>query len=186
MFVHRDTEAKKPGSQKRRYAWIIITFIGLIIAGGQALYWQFPNFYSHPAAQLYSWTARLSALLGNGEIAYFNANRAAILDPTNIEYLSKRCWYGSLAGDVAQVIGDCQRVVDAWPSSISAHCGLGVALVFLGDFAGAVKEFQFYIDNADQGHHNDSFTQEHRQWTALMENGSPPFNDQTMRKLLIH
>lgn len=183
MSTRKDLLNLKLGKPNWRIALVVTV---LTIAGGLFVYWQYPNFYLHPAAQLYSWGARISALLGNKEIAYFNANRAAVLDQTNIEYLNKRCWYGSLAGEVEQVIGDCQRVVEAWPSSVSAHCGLGVALVFRGDYQGAIKELQYYVDQAGQNHHADSFIQEHKQWIALMETGRPPFDDKTIRKLLVH
>lgn len=185
MSVASDAVEKKVGGQKGRNAWILIVF-GLIVAGGLVIYWQYPNFYRYPAAQFYSWAARVSALVGNGKLAYFAADRAVTIDPTNVEYLNKRCWYGSLAGDAARVLGDCQRVVEAWPSSISAHCSLGVALVLVGDYEHAIKEFQFYVDHSDQ-HHQDGISDlDHGKWIAFMKKGSSPFDGQTMQKLLLH
>ncbi len=186
MPIQSESVEKNPDRRKQCNVRIIIAIFGLTVAGGLVIYWQYPNFYHHLVAQLYSWAARISALLGNEKIAYFAADRAATLDSTNVEYLNKRCWYGSLAGDAENVIDDCRRVVDEEPYSISAHCGLGVAFVFIGRYDNAITEFQFYIDNASQGHHDESFTQEHARWITLMRKGEKPFSDQTMRRLLLH
>ena len=153
----------------RIFAVVVISCAGLIVFGILVAMWLFPNSYRLFAAQLYSWSARVAALMGNRQIAYLAANRAVALAPANVEYLNKRCWYGSLAGDVKNVIADCYRVVEMEPDELWVRDTLGVALVFMKDYPAALAEFQFIVDHNHPANPDYQYFRERLDWIDTLK-----------------
>ena len=174
------------GQRSRKVSRVLLILIaGLIVIGVLIARWFFPSLYNNAMAQMYSWLARAAALVGSSNIAYKAANQAVAFAPQNAEYLNKRCWYGSLAGDVETVIDDCHRVVEMRPNDAWAHDTLGVALVFMRDFPGAMVEFQSVVDHGGQPNPAIPFLQERIGWIEKLKNGENPFDDRTIKRLLL-
>jgi hypothetical protein len=93
------------------------------------------------------------------------------------------CWDGTLEGYAARVLAYCERAVDLAPDDPDVHEYRGLARALTGDLAGAVEDFQFYIDfYVDEGG-DESLIQERQKWIADLKAGTNPFTYKVINQL---
>jgi WD40 repeat protein len=98
------------------------------------------------------------------------------------------CWFGSL-DDLAQtVMPACNRAVEVSPARLKGQYrdSRGVARAMQNDFAGAIEDFQAYLDATQdsQSAGSNTLRNKRKQWLTLLEAGTNPFNDHSVLERL--
>jgi len=96
------------------------------------------------------------------------------------------CWYGSLLGHPEDVMEACEYAVALDPDSASYRDSRGLALALVGDYEGAILDFQYYVDQAAAA---DSYidladARKRMEWIASLKQGIDPFDLQELQELL--
>ena len=143
-----------------------------------------------PAVEDYSSAIELDpgsvyAYLGRGrahiQLAEFVAgladiDRALEIDPNFTDGHNNRCWFGSILGKAAQVMDSCEAAVTLQPNTPAYMDSRGLARALTGDYAGAIEDFQFYVDYTGD--------KERVFWIAELKAGRNPFDAATLEALL--
>ena len=153
---------------------------GYIIAGLAE-----PDFFANPVAQTYAWAARVWALLGDPDRAYAASDRAAKMEPENITYLNKNCWYGAIAGHPEAVMDDCERTAQARYDRLWARDSRGVARMLAGDYPGAIEDFQFVVDTMRAAGYSGGNVAQRERFIEAMQEGRNPVTEEDMESLLL-
>ena len=89
------------------------------------------------------------------------------------------CWRGSLYGYAAEVPKICELAVTLDPKNESYRDSRGLARALTGNLKGAIEDFQYYVDRAD-----DEKRKEQRQaWIKDLLAGRNPFTAEELKKL---
>jgi hypothetical protein len=121
-------------------------------------------------------------LLGQAKAydSLFVSTMKKIKDPDSLNSL---CWDGSVNGFAEQVIEYCERAVAFNASDPVIRDSRGLARALTGDYAGAIDDFQFFVDHgADRGL-NESLIQQRRGWIADLKAGINPFTPDVLEEL---
>ncbi|MBK8903663.1 MAG: tetratricopeptide repeat protein [Anaerolineaceae bacterium] len=114
-------------------------------------------------------------------------DRAQMLDP-NLEisagFLNGLCWFGSLWGQAANVIGYCDQAVELnGEEDGTIHDSRGVARALLGDLVGAIEDFQIFINWARGRDRFEVYIPQREEWILALEEERNPFDNETLEEL---
>lgn len=90
------------------------------------------------------------------------------------------CWFGSLSGFAAEVMPACEHAVRQRPEYAAFRDSRGLARALVGNFAGAVDDFQSYLDAEDRSPEDVA---KRREWIRHLDNGENPFDEETLAAL---
>lgn len=77
----------------------------------------------------------------------------------------------------------CQRGVELAPDSGSARDSRGVARALTGDTAGAIADFQAYVEWAPNNNRPEEAIKKRREWIQALKAGRNPFDKATLKAL---
>ncbi|WP_365973093.1 AAA-like domain-containing protein [Moorena sp. SIO4G3] len=92
------------------------------------------------------------------------------------------CWFGSLHGYAADVMDACEKAIAKAPKYKYERYqhSRGVARALTGDTAGAISDFQAYVDWAS----NDHWKAKVQKWIDELRAGKNPFTEEVLKDLL--
>ena len=88
--------------------------------------------------------------------------------PNQWNYL---CGCGSIQGHAAEVMSICEKAVTVYPENGEFHDSRGIARGLTGDFAGALEDFQLFINWTN----NDDRRAQRQRWINQLQQGNNPF-----------
>jgi len=149
-----------------------------------------PTLDSAPKTQLRQLAAKtLVALFGEilsrqGDIekavaAYTEAQK---LDPTleiPATVGNNLCWWGSLWGNAAEVMDACETAVALDPENAMFRDSRGLARALTGNIAGAIEDFQAFVDWTD----NEKKKLQRQHWIEVLRAGENPFTEEEIESL---
>jgi len=94
------------------------------------------------------------------------------------ESLNLICWYGSLDGHAERVLPACDEAVAEDSTSASWRDSRGLARALTGDTAGAIEDFQYYVDWSFS---DDAVQREG--WIEQLRAGKNPFTAKVLESL---
>jgi hypothetical protein len=109
--------------------------------------------------------------------------KSHVLDPKGLyfeKFWSSLCWYGSLYRNAASVMNACNKIVELQPENESYRDSRGLARALIGDFKGAISDFEFYIKHAKLQHK----LVQREQWLNQLREGTNPFTEAVIQRLL--
>ncbi len=119
--------------------------------------------------------------LADYERALADLEVAVEIDPDFARGHNNLCWYGSLLGNVTAVMPSCERAVALQPDIPAYRDSHGVARALVGDYRGAIEDFQAYLAAIKAMGLED----ERRDfWVSELEAGRNPFDEPTLEALL--
>ena len=138
------------------------------------------------AAQVLEYCERAVDLIPNQDdssIPYLRDQARVMANQPSSSYdeylLYDLCWDGSLDGYASQVMKYCERAVDVAPDDPDIRDGRGLARALAGDIAGAIEDFQFYVDQSG----NQSRIQARQEWILDLKAGINPFTSEVLEQL---
>ncbi|NES46624.1 MAG: hypothetical protein F6K20_36810, partial [Moorea sp. SIO2C4] len=91
------------------------------------------------------------------------------------------CWFGSLHGYAAEVMDACEKAVAKAPKSYKGYQdSRGLARALTGDTAGAISDFQEFVDWT----RNDKSKAKRQKWIDELRAGKNPFTEEVLKDLL--
>jgi tetratricopeptide (TPR) repeat protein len=93
------------------------------------------------------------------------------------------CWYGSLWNHSTDVMPACERAVELAPEEGWIVDSRGVARALTGDNQGAIEDFQFYIQWAQENDRTEEDIRQREEWIAELEAGRNPFDEELLIEL---
>ncbi|WP_293068235.1 MULTISPECIES: hypothetical protein [unclassified Moorena] len=90
------------------------------------------------------------------------------------------CWFGNLHGYAADVMDACEKAVAKDPENGNILDSRGLARALTGDTAGAISDFQAYVDSTD----NDKLKAKRQKWIDELRAGKNPFTEEVLKGLL--
>jgi tetratricopeptide (TPR) repeat protein len=94
------------------------------------------------------------------------------------------CWYASLLGEAAEVMESCERAVLLEPNVPAFRDSRGLARALIGDFAGAIEDFRYYVEASEAGGYYETGGAQRDAWIDALEAGRNPFDEAMMEELL--
>ena len=94
--------------------------------------------------------------------------------------LNTICWEGSLNGYALDAIEYCERAVSLEPDNADIRDSRGLARAITGDYAGAIEDFQFFLDHAE---YDETFTPQRQQWVEELQAHRNPFTPEMLKQL---
>lgn len=95
--------------------------------------------------------------------------------------LNTICWYGSLQGYATQAIAACEMAVKREPNHGGVRDSRGVARVLTGNYAGAIADFEAFIQWTD----NEVEKTQRQAWVDALRQGKNPLTEQVVKQLLL-
>ncbi|NEQ88874.1 MAG: hypothetical protein F6K26_56030, partial [Moorea sp. SIO2I5] len=95
-------------------------------------------------------------------------------------YWNYICWFGSLHGYAADVIDTCEKAAAKEPGFLDILNSRGLARALTGDTAGAISDFQAYVDWIE----NDKLKAKVQKWIDELGAGKNPFTEEVLKGLL--
>lgn len=93
------------------------------------------------------------------------------------------CWYGTLWGYPAEVLFACENGIFLNPTDGNIRDSRGVARALLGDYEGAIEDFQFFIEWAADEPDSEADVALRQEWIAALQAGQNPFDEETLEML---
>lgn len=124
------------------------------------------------------------AALGAFEQAVADFQTAIDSHPDMAMAHNNLCWFASLLGHAADVMGSCERAVELEPDSASYRDSRGLARALVGDFEGAIEDFEYFIEVTQSLGYYEAMGQERQAWVAELKTGRNPFDEATLQRLL--
>lgn len=95
------------------------------------------------------------------------------------------CWYGALYNQAEISSFACDRAVELLPDEGDIRDSRGVSRALLGDFAGAIEDFQAFLDYAENSgyYYSDEEISLREQWIEALQAGTNPFDEATLAML---
>jgi WD40 repeat protein len=96
------------------------------------------------------------------------------------------CWFGSLSGFASQVMPACEADIALAPPADRDYWRdtRGGARALTGDYAGAIDDFQAFVDWTKGNAQYDTMRTQREGWIATLKTGKSPFDKQTLDSLL--
>jgi WD40 repeat protein len=96
------------------------------------------------------------------------------------------CWWGSLSGFAGQVMPACEADIALAPPADRDYWRdtRGGARALTGDYAGAIEDFQAFVDRTKGNAQYDTMRTQREGWIATLKTGKSPFDKQTLDSLL--
>lgn len=79
-----------------------------------------------------------------------------------------------------QVLEYCEQAVDLAPSIANIRDSRGLTRALTGHVAGAIEDFQFFIDNDDRV----DLTRQRQQWMVDLKTERDPFTPELLKELM--
>ncbi|NEO39033.1 MAG: hypothetical protein F6J90_22915 [Moorea sp. SIOASIH] len=89
------------------------------------------------------------------------------------------CWFGSLHGYAADVMDACEKAVAKEPEDRRILDSRGLARALTGDTAGAISDFQAFVDWTD----DDELKAKRQKWIDELRAGKNPFTEEVLESL---
>ncbi|NEO74356.1 WD40 repeat domain-containing protein, partial [Moorena sp. SIO3H5] len=109
--------------------------------------------------------------------------KAQQLDP-NLEISAYNwneiCWFGSLHGYAADVMNACEKAVAKAPEDGDILDSRGLARALTRDTAGAISDFQAFVDWID----DDELKAQRQKWIDELRAAKNPFTEEVLKSLL--
>jgi tetratricopeptide (TPR) repeat protein len=124
------------------------------------------------------------ARMGNYANAKLDFEAQIRLSPSSPNGYNNLCWYGSLFGDVNNVLSACKKAVDLAPNDPHCRDSRGLARALTNDYEGAILDFQFFVDrvNTDRSITSEK-VEERKSWIASLKKGINPFDAAEIQRL---
>ena len=90
------------------------------------------------------------------------------------------CRYGSLHGEPAEVMFACENALELAPNNGDFRDSRGLARALTGDTAGAIEDFQAFIDSTDW----EEEKKQRQDWIDALKQGENPFTEEAIESLL--
>jgi len=139
-----------------------------------------------------AWRTRADNYLKEGKFGEVTeaALEAEKLDPKAVSGSSwdQFCWQGSLKGHAAQVLPACEKAVQLTPDSAKFRDSRGLARALTNDRAGAIQDFEFYIQNRSKNDDGGSprvreLVGWRKNWVKQLRAGKNPFTPEVLKSL---
>jgi tetratricopeptide (TPR) repeat protein len=87
------------------------------------------------------------------------------------------CWFGSLNGFATIVLPACERAVELGTETNQGFYrdSRGLARALLGDYQGAIKDFEFFVDWAAEYQPEGNLALKRQLWISELKAGHNPF-----------
>ena len=92
-------------------------------------------------------------------------------------------WFGSCWGYAADVLYACEQAVTLEPENGEYHDTRGRARALTGDYSGAIKDFQFYVEWGQDKQLSEELLNKRKDWILELQNGQNPFDEATLETL---
>jgi tetratricopeptide (TPR) repeat protein len=112
--------------------------------------------------------------------AYREAQRLKPTWKLSSESWNTLCRYGSLHGKAAEVMKACENAVTLAPKNGDFRDSRGVARALTGNTAGAIEDFQAFIESTD----SDERKRQRQGWIDAFKAGKNPFTKEEIERLL--
>jgi WD40 repeat protein/energy-coupling factor transporter ATP-binding protein EcfA2 len=93
------------------------------------------------------------------------------------------CWYGSIDGFPEIVLPAGERAVELAPSIGIPYDSRGLARALIGDYAGAIEDFKFYVQWLKENNRSEWKQQQREVWITELEANRNPLNRATVETL---
>lgn len=184
--VYPKVPPKKKNQIKR---WIIsglfVLFIGGMMAGGYLI-------RNQKKDKALDWISMGVSVASTGNIDYAlnYFSKAQELDPyveiTNGDW-NTICWFGSLWGYAEDVLDACEKAVSLTPaigySAGAIRDSRGLARALLGDYEGAIEDFEFFLEQYKKEGICDEDCLRREKWIDALAAGINPFDAQLLEDL---
>ena len=99
-------------------------------------------------------------------------------------YWNDLCWFGALYNQAEISHFACDRAVELLPDDGDIRDSRGISRALLGDFAGAIKDFQAFIAYAQEmGYYSEGEIALRQQWIEALQAGTNPFDEEMLATL---
>ena len=122
-------------------------------------------------------------ILGEVDLDLLEESTALQIDLEDADLLNKICWSGSLSGVASRVLPYCEQAVTLDPDSAYIHDSRGLARALTGDYAGAIQDFQFFVDHRMDQEFDENRVQQRQRWIVDLKAGRKPFTPETLEEL---
>jgi tetratricopeptide (TPR) repeat protein len=112
-------------------------------------------------------------------IAYEEAQKLAPSLKISANSWNNLCWYGSVWGHASEVMHACEQAVAMDSANGYFRDSRGVARALIGDFAGAIEDFQVFI----KGTKDKQAQLRRQQWIEILKAGKNPFTPEELERL---
>jgi tetratricopeptide (TPR) repeat protein len=92
------------------------------------------------------------------------------------------CWHGSVLGLAEIVLPACEHALALVPDDGGYRDSRGLARALTGDYAGAIEDFQYYVDWATE-RRPDNRPVRRQAWIADLKAGRNPFDEAALVSL---
>ncbi len=148
-----------------------------------------PNITLDPASEANKWRAK--GLVDDGVqfiqqrkfkdalTAYAEARK---LDPVleiPAQSWNNLCWSGSLNGAAADVLAACEQAIKLEPENGGYRDSRGLARALTGNIAGAIEDFQAFVNDPD----NEEAKAQRQQWIEALKAEKNPFTPEVLKQL---
>ncbi|MEB3292119.1 MAG: hypothetical protein VKJ24_03065, partial [Synechococcales bacterium] len=89
------------------------------------------------------------------------------------------CWGGGLWNQADRVMAFCDKAVAVAPKNGQYRDSRGLARALKGNVAGAIADFQYYIEWAE----NDEYGAQRQRWIKALQAGENPFTSEELTKI---
>ena len=120
---------------------------------------------------------------GNLTAAAQDYTKAIELDPEYISAYNNLCWCRSLLEQANEAIAACERAVELAPDDGSLRDARGLARAVLGDYRGAIEDFEFFVDWSKVNGQYNQYGPIREAWITELKAGRNPFDQATLEKL---
>lgn len=134
----------------------------------------------NPEAAAYHHLSPALAQDGQIEAALTAMETAQTLEP-EIEVSAKDwnalCRQGSLWDYATEVMNTCEQAVELAPENAGIRDSRGLARALIGDYAGAIEDFEFYVQQ------EKDWDGSRQAWLEALQAGRNPFDEETLESL---
>ncbi len=133
------------------------------------------------------WMDEADALANSGDqenarLLYQQAT-AAVLETVNADQSNLICWRGSLHGFAADVLPACDHAAALVPASGYVIDSRGLARALTGDTAGAIADFQLFVEWSRAYGVYDTQGVQREGWIEQLKAGENPFTPEVLEEL---
>ncbi len=96
--------------------------------------------------------------------------------------LNNICWRGSLHGHAKDVLCMCEKAAKREPEDWTIRDSRALCRALNGDFPGAIKDFQFAVEQEARGI-TEEWRRQRIEWIRELRAGRNPFDEETIRRL---
>ena len=86
-------------------------------------------------------------------------------------------------GYAADVMDACEQAVELAPDNGEYRESRGLARALTEDYAGAIEDFEFFVDWSEETGERENLRSEREVWITKLEAGQNPFDEETLESL---